>query len=243
MSPLEQFKVKPIFELPSVFGLDLTFTNSSLFMSLAVLFASMLIFKSVKNISIVPCFFQAMAEMVYVFVRDIVIDNTDHSAIKHMPFVLTMFLFILFCNLIGMLPLPMVFTATSQIVVTLALSLMVFCYVLVVTFAKYRVSFFSIFLPAGTPRWLSPLMFLLEFSTYLFRPASLAIRLAANMVAGHTIIEVIASFMHMASIIFAPFSFVFIVLLIIFEIFISMLQAYIFVVLTCIYLGDAYSSH
>ena len=243
-NPLKQFEVKNIIDIPSLWGIDISFTNSSFFMLLSVFISSLLIFWGVRSVSLVPRTKQALAEMFYEFLRDLIIKNANHKALKHMPFIMTMFMFILFCNLTGMLPLPIMFTVTSQFVVTTTLALMVFVYALCVTIYSYGgLAFFNMFLPKGIPKWLSPIMFTLEFSTYLFRPASLSIRLVANMIAGHTIIEVIASFTNMLSVFFVPFSFFFIVVLIIFEIFISILQAYIFVILSCVYLNDAYTEH
>jgi F-type H+-transporting ATPase subunit a len=142
-----------------------------------------------------------------------------------------------------MLPLPMSFTVTSHIIVTFAIALLVFCFVTIIGFKKQGMHFFAIFLPQGTPWWLAPLMVMLEFFTYIFRPVSLSIRLTANMIAGHTILKVIAGFVTPISPLVSPLSFVFVMVLITFEVFIAILQAYIFTILTCVYLNDSLIKH
>ncbi|AHX11327.1 ATP synthase F0, A subunit [Neorickettsia helminthoeca str. Oregon] len=243
MSPLKQFEVFPIFALPDFFGWNVDFTNSSLYMVLAVVLASLFLFSGIVRTRIVPGSMQSFIEIVYNFVADIVKSNCGKAGLDYLPLIFTVFLYILFANLAGMLPLPMSFTVTSHIVVTLALAIVVFVYVTVIGFRKQGKAFFSIFLPNGTPLWIAPLMILLEVCTYFFRPISLAIRLTANMIAGHTILKVIAGFVQPISLLVSPLSFAFVVVLIVFEVFIAMLQAYIFVVLVCVYLNDSLVRH
>lgn len=243
-APLEQFRVFSIFSIPFAQGLNIDFTNSSLFMCIALLLAVILLSFGIKNLSIIPNKKQAFTEILYNFIYRIITDNiSTNNTKKYFPFIFTIFIFIAFCNLVGMLPLGINFTVTSQIIITFAISLVVFFYTTSVAVYQYKLKFFGLFLPDGVPTWLSPIMFFLEFITYCFRPVSLSIRLAANMVAGHTIIEVVASFMNNMSVIYMPLSFIFIVILMIFEVFVALLQAYIFTTLSCIYLNDAFSKH
>jgi len=157
---------------------------------------------------------------------------------------MSIFLFVAFSNLLSLFPLPGNVATTAQFIVTGTLSMMVFIRVTASIIAnKGMLGFAKNFLPSGTPWWLAPMMVLIEFFTYMTRPISLAIRLAANMIAGHTIIEIISGFASNMSIYVAWFPFVFVVILTAFEIFIAGLQAYIFVALTCVYLSDSTGSH
>ena len=242
-SPLEQFNIIKIFSLPSIAGFDIDFTNASLYMMLSVLSASLFLCLGVRKKSVVPGLFQAFVESVYDFIAGITKDNAGKEALKYYPLIFTIFIFICFCNLFGMLPLPFKFTVTSHIIVTFAISVFVFIWLTFIGFSRRRVGFLKLFLPDGTPIWLSPMMIAIEIFAYLSRPVSLSIRLAANMVAGHTILEVIADFVVSIGSFFSVVPFLFVSMLIAFEIFIAILQAYIFTVLVCVYLNDSLHEH
>ncbi|HCE59585.1 MAG TPA: F0F1 ATP synthase subunit A [Wolbachia sp.] len=234
LNPLDQFRVYTLAELPNLFGYDISFTNSSLFMMISVILAAMFLLIGVRKNS---GYFQASVEYIYEFVVSIIEGNTGSKGLNHIPLIFTVFIFILSCNLVGIL--PYAFTVTSHISVTFALSMIVFIYVTVVGFKERGLEFLSIFLPKGTPPWLAWLIVIIKLFAYLVRPVSLSVRLAANMVAGHTIIKVIAWFIVNMNIFLTPIPFFFVVALIGFEVFVAILQAYIFTILTCVYLSDA----
>lgn len=243
VDPLEQFKIYPLVKMPSLLGHNIDFTNSSLYMFIAIALASLFLLGGIRKMALVPSYWQAFVEMVYDFTQEIIEGSAGKGGLRYTSIILTVFIFIFFCNLAGMLPLPLSFTVTSHIAVTLGLALFVFFFVTCISILKQGKGFFSLFLPEGTPLWLAPILIILELFSYLSRPLSLAIRLAANMIAGHTILAVIAESVATASLWIAPFSFVFVMLLILFEIFIAGLQAYVFTVLTCVYLSDAFNKH
>ncbi len=168
-------------------------------------------------------------------------DTVGAEGRPYFPFIFTLFMFVLFCNLFGMIPFS--FTVTSHIIVTFAFAALVFLGVVSIAIVKHGFGkFISNFLPHGTPLWLAPLIFVIEIISYLARPISLSIRLAANMMAGHVMLKVIAGFVFgMGLLGVAPFALL--ILLTGFEIFVAVLQAYIFTVLTCVYLNDALHLH
>ena len=242
LSPLEQFRVVKLFDIPPVLGIDISFTNCALFMVLATLVSATLLCCVLRNAGGgKERLSHAAVEFIYNFVVGAIESNAGPGGLRYIPFVLTTFLFVLSCNLIGILPLG--FTATSHISVTLALSVVVCVCITIAGFAHQSFGFLRIFLPEGTPLWLAPMMVFIKLFAYLARPVSLAIRLAANMIAGHTIIEVIAEFVLKMHPVLTPLPFTFIIVLIAFEIFVAILQAYIFTVLTTVYLSDAVSGH
>jgi F-type H+-transporting ATPase subunit a len=167
--------------------------------------------------------------------------NVGPKGKKFVPLMFTLFMFILTCNLFGMIPYS--FTVTSHISITFALAMMVFLLVTLLGFYLHGFHFFSLFLPAGTPWWLAPLMVVIELFAYLARPVSLSLRLAANMVAGHVLLKVVAGFVVSMAIYLKFLPIPFIVVLIGFEIFVAILQAYIFTILSCVYLNDAINLH
>ncbi|QXK91620.1 F0F1 ATP synthase subunit A [Neoehrlichia mikurensis] len=238
-NPLEQFKVVTIIKLPTIAGYNIDFTNASLFMILTVVIVILLFYLGLRKGTSSPI--QLIIEYIYDFIAETLENNAGKTSLQYIPLVFTIFIFILLCNLLGILPLG--FTATSQIIVTFAISMVVFLSVTIIGFKHQGLRFFNILLPKGTPLWLAPMMILIEFFTYCARPVSLSIRLAANMIAGHTIIKVIAGFVSKISMVFMPLPFAFIIILIGFEIFVAILQAYIFTVLTCVYLSDSVTGH
>ena len=242
-NPLSQFEIHKIVELPQFFGYNIDFTNSALYLAFAVLISLTLLFWGVFNVSVVPNKFQSIVEMIYKVVCDTIVNSAGEEGLKHRSTIFTIFMLILMCNLVGMLPIPHAFTPTSHISITFALALFVFVWCTLLSFKNHGLGFFNIFLPKGTPWWLAPMMVMVEVFAYFARPISLSVRLSANMIAGHTILKVIAGFVLSGKLIFAVFPLLFVTLLIVFEIFIAILQAYIFTMLTCVYLNDALNSH
>ncbi len=236
-SPLTQFVVTPLIELPRAFGYDISFTNASLFMMLAVLVAGVFFTLAMRKGAVVPGRLQGLAEVIYEFVHGIADENVGHNAKRYVPYLFALFLFVLFCNLLGMIPFS--FTATSHIIVTFGVAALVFITITLIGLVHQGpVKFFAHFIPEGLPKLIIPVVFLIEFISFLSRPISLSIRLAANMMAGHTLLKVIAAFVVPLGLFgFAPVAFL--TLLTGFEIFIAILQAYIFTLLTSMYLGEA----
>jgi len=237
-SPLAQFEVQTL--LPIHIGdVNLSFTNASLWMFIAVGMIALLMFQGLRNRQLVPNRWQSTSEMLVEFVGGIVRENAGKDAMKYFPLIFTIFMFVLFCNLMGMI--PMSFTVTSHIIVTFAMAGIIFLGVTAIGFIKHGTHFLSLFLPAGTPWWLMPLMIVIELVSYMARPISLSIRLAANMLAGHLLLKIVAGFVMIGFL--GVFPFVFLLIFTGFEIFIACLQAYIFTLLTCIYLNDALNLH
>lgn len=240
-SPLAQFEVHPIIPM-NIAGLDVSFTNASLWMILAATAVFLLMYLGTRKQQLVPGRLQSVSEVLVQFIGNTVRDNSGQDGMKYFPLIFSLFMFILFCNLLGMIPFS--FTVTSHIIVTFALALCIFVSCTILAIAKHGIGkFLHFFLPHGTPWWMAPMMYLIELFSYLARPVSLSVRLAANMMAGHTMLKVIAGFVVMLGILggWAPFALL--VVLTGFEIGIAVLQAYIFTVLTCVYLNDALHLH
>lgn len=235
--PLDQFTVAPVVELPTFFGINMSITNSALVM-IGVVIGTLLLFAyAMRARATVPGRMQSMAELTYQFVHNIVEENAGHAGLKYFPFFLALFLFIIMINFAGLIPSS--FAPTAQISMTFAMGAIIFLGITLIGFAKKGpIGFFKHFLPSGLPVLLLPLIFVIELISYCSRPFSLAIRLAANMTAGHTLIHVIAGFV-------APLAFfgivpiAFLVFMVGFESFVSFLQAYVFTMLCCMYLGEA----
>ncbi|AFB20602.1 F0F1 ATP synthase subunit A [Rickettsia canadensis] len=240
LNPLVQFDIKKLIEI-KIFGFDISFTNSSIYMLLASILALTYFYLAFYNWKLVPSRLQVSAEIVYNLVADMLNQNIGTKGHKFIPLFFSLFIFILFCNLLGMTPYS--FTVTSHIIVTFALAILVFLTITIVGFVKHSLRFLTLFLPHGTPLWLAPLMIVIELFTYLARPISLSLRLAANMMAGHVLLKVIASFTISLMIYLKFISIPLMVILIGFEIFIAVLQAYIFTILSCMYLNDAINLH
>lgn len=239
-NPLEQFVIKPLIPL-HVGGVDISFTQSALWMGIGVVVATLLMTLSMRQKSIVPNRWQNVAEMLYEFVAGMVRDNLGQEGRKYFPFVFSIFMIVLMGNLLGMIPYS--FTYTSHIIVTGALALMVFFLATMVGFVRHGFHFFSLFLPKGLPLWLAPLIVTIEVISYLSRPISLSVRLFANMVAGHTMLKVFAGFSVAMGAVFGILPLVVNVALIGLELMIAFIQAYVFAILTCIYLKDAIELH
>lgn len=239
-SPLAQFEIKKLIDI-NLLGYDLSLTNSSCFMLVTV--ASLLLYFSfaLKSKLLIPTRLQISAELLYGLITDMIGQNVGPQGRKFIPLIFTLFLFILICNLLGMLPYS--FTVTSHISITFALAILVFFLVTIVGFARHGLHFLSLFLPKGTPWWLAPLMIIIELFAYLARPVSLSLRLAANMMAGHVLLKVMAGFVVSVVIYLKILPLPLMVILIGFEIFVAILQAYIFTILSCVYLNDAVNLH
>lgn len=234
-SPVSQFEIKELLHI-NLFGIDLSFTNSSLWM-LIVVASSILFFTiAIRKRLLIPSRLQLIVESFYLMIDNIIKDNIGHKGHRYFKFIFSLFLFILLCNLCGMLPYS--FTPTSHIIVTFAIAIVVFFITVIITIINHGIWFFKVFVPQGTPIIMAPLIFVLEFFSYLARPISLSVRLAANMFAGHIMLKVIAAFVISMGI-FGLLPMSFLIIMTGFEIFVAILQAYIFTLLTCVYIGDA----
>ena len=239
-SPLAQFEIKTL--IPLQLGeFDVSYTNSALFMSLTLILVTLFLILGIRRRALVPGRWQSMAEMSYEFVANLLRDTVGNEGRKYFPFVFSLFMFILFGNMLGMIPYS--FTFTSHVIVTFAMALTVFIGVTILGFVKHGIHFFSFFVPPGVSVILWPLMIPIEVISYLSRPISLAVRLFANLTAGHTMLKVFAGFVVSLGIVggFLPFAFV--VALTGLELLIAFLQAYVFTILTCFYINDAIHLH
>ena len=238
-SPLEQFEIIPYWQI-KINNLDLSFTNSSVAMVFTVAFITIFLTATVKTRSIIPTRMQLISEMSYDFIAQLLNDTIGNEGKKYFPFVFTIFMFVLIGNMIGMIPYS--FTFTSHIIVTFALASVVFIGTTILGFAKHRLHFFSFFVIPGLPWYMLPLLIPIEIISFLSRPISLSVRLFANMLAGHTLLKVFAGFV-VALGIGGVLPLAFIVALTGLEILIAFLQAYVFAILTCLYINDALHLH
>ncbi len=241
-SPLAQFEIKKIFHLGNFFGHNIEFTNSSLFMVLSILASIAFLYLGTRKLEIRPSSkMQVLVEVIYNFLTNMMSQSIkDKDAVRFFPLVFTFFMFVVSCNLLGMLPYG--FTVTSHLIVTFGMALFV---LLVVTFfgiIRNGSHFFRVFCPTGTPLWLAPLVIVIEVFAYCARAVSLSLRLGANMIAGHTMLKVVAG-LGVGAGIFSIFPFTFVVAITAFEFFVAGLQAYIFSTLICVYLNDVFSTH
>ena len=245
-SPVEQFTIRPLLHL-ELLGLDVSFTNSALFMLLAVLISCSYLLLAMRKRELVPGRLQASAEMLYEFVSDMVRSNAGKDGRPFFPFVFTLFVFILFGNMLGMVPYS--YTFTSQIVVTFTMAATVFIGVTLVGLIKHGLHFFSFFVPPGAPKALIPFLVVIEVISYFVRPVSLSVRLFANMLAGHTMLKVFAGLAVMISgagglaVSGSLFPLLALIGLTGLEFLVAGLQAYVFTILTCMYLNDALHLH
>ncbi|GHT97274.1 ATP synthase subunit a [Alphaproteobacteria bacterium] len=239
MDPLHQFVITPIFNI-KVADIDLSFTNSSFSVLVAVVLIFFLFSIGIREKRLVPDRMQALGEMSYNLIAGLIDDNVGSKGQKYFPFVFSVFFFVLFGNLVGMI--PYMFTFTSHIIVTFTLAMIVFLFVTILGFVKHGAKFFGILAPKGLPPFLFPLLVPIELISYLSRPVSLAVRLFANMMAGHTMMKVFAGFAVMLGA-FGIAPILVNALLTGFEIVIAILQAYVFTILTCVYLNDAIHLH
>lgn len=242
VDPLHQFEITTLVPL-NIGGIDASFTNSSLWMVLTVFAVTFLTVFAVRGRNMIPGRMQSIAEMSYEFVANMVRDNAGNDGQRYFPFIFSLFMFILLANFLSMLPYS--FTVTSHIIVTFALAALVFVGVTIIGFAKHGLGFLRLFVPSGVPAVILPLVVAIEVISYLSRPLSLSVRLFANMLAGHITLKVFAGFVialssaGVAGIFGAILPLAMIVAITALEFLVCALQAYVFAVLTCMYLGDA----
>jgi F-type H+-transporting ATPase subunit a len=236
MSPLEQFEIHRWVPM-NIGGVDASFTNSSFFMVLVVLLSTAFLLGGMRRGTLVPGRWQSMVEVTYEFVASMLSENVGHGSRKFFPFVFSLFVFIIIANLLGMI--PFAFTVTSHIIVTFTLALIVILLVTILGFMRNGIGFLRLFVPKDVPIYIAPFLVIIEILSYLTRPISLSVRLFANMMAGHTMLKLFGGFVVSLGLLgVAPW--LFIVALSTLEVGIAMLQAYVFTILTCIYLNDAF---
>ena len=240
IDPIHQFNINPLF---SDHISAVSFTNASLFMVIVSLAVTLLMVVGTSGAAIVPTRIQAAAEMSYEFVASTVRGTMGNAGMKFFPLVFTLFMFVIFSNIIGLI--PYTFTVTSQIVVTFAFAALVIGLVLIYGFIKHGTHFLHLFVPSGVPPLLLPFIVMIEVISFLSRPISLSVRLFANMLAGHITLKVFGGFVAMMigsgalAAVLSPLPLLAIVLLTAFELLVAVLQAYVFAILTCVYLNDA----
>lgn len=240
-NPLAQFEVNKLIDL-HIGKFDISFTNSALYMVLSTAIAIIFLLFATRKKSLIPSRIQTIAESVYNFIFDLVKAEVGNEGTKFFPLIFSFFIFILLCNVLGLTPYS--FTSTSQIIVTFSLAIIAFLTITI--FAIYRnglFGFLHMFLPAGVPWWMAPVIFAIEFFSFLIRPVTLAVRLFANMVAGHVLLKVVAGFIISLGIVFGILPFLFSVIMTGFELFVAVLQAYIFTILVCAYIGETTRAH
>lgn len=241
--PLDQFQIKPIVPL-RIGDLDVSFTNSALMMLMATAVVALFLTLAVQKRDLVPSRWQSLAELSYEFVAGMIRDNVGSEGRKYFPFIFSLFMFVLFGNLLGMI--PGAFTFTSHIIVTFTLALFIFVAVTLIGFARHGTHFLRLFFPEGAPIAAAPILIPIEVISYMSRPVSLSIRLFANMMVGHIILKIFAGFViSLGALYLVPgiFPLGFLVGLTALEFFVAFVQAYIFTILSCIYLNDAIHLH
>ncbi|WP_299751604.1 F0F1 ATP synthase subunit A [uncultured Boseongicola sp.] len=237
--PMDQFIIKPMFGDIGDPVAWYTVTNATFWMAAAVLAIAALMILGTRGRAVVPSRVQSLAELSYGFVYKMVEDVTGKDGLKYFPYIMTLFLFILFSNFLGLI--PMSFTTTSHIAVTAILAVAVFLAVTILGFVKNGASFLSLFWVSSAPLALRPVLALIELISYFVRPVSHSIRLAGNMMAGHAVLKVFAGFAQVAAV--APIAIFGVVAIYGLEVLVSAIQAYVFTILTCVYLKDALHPH
>ena len=242
VDPIHQFQIHPIIPI-HIGGFDVSFTNSSLFMVATIVVASAFLYLSTASRGLIPGRLQSVSEMAYEFVGNMLRDAAGKQGMQFFPRVFSLFMFVLVANLIGLF--PYFFTVTSHIIVTFTLAILVIGTVVVYGFAKHGFGFLKLFVPHGVPGYLLPLVVAIEVISFVSRPVSLSVRLFANMLAGHITLKVFSGFVVSLSALGAvgiagsvlPLAMA--VALSALELLVAFLQAYVFAVLTCMYLNDA----
>ena len=240
-NPMHQFNVYKIGPEIKINGIDLSFTNASLFMLISAISISIFLILGTKDKKIIPGKFQLLSEILYNFISKMISDTAGKKAKPYFPFIFSLFIFVLFCNMVGMLPYS--FTVTSHIIVTLAFAMFIFIGVTILGFVIHGFKYLKIFVPSGVPVVLLPIIMIIEIISYLSRPVSLSVRLFANMMAGHTMLKVFGGFVISLGLVAGWLPLTFSVALTGLEILVAFLQAYVFAILTCIYLNDALNLH
>jgi F-type H+-transporting ATPase subunit a len=244
VDPIHQFEIQNLFSVGKIGGTEIHFTNSALFMLLSVGLTMALLLGTTAGRRLVPTRLQSLGELSYEFVANTIRSTAGEGGMKFFPLVFSLFMFILVSNMIGLI--PFTFTVASHIIVTAALALLVFFTVLIYGFWKNGLRFFRLFVPSGIPIYILPLIVFIEVLSFLSRPISHSVRLFANMLAGHITLKVFASFIGMLGAALGVFGWIAAVLplgltvaLTALELLVAFLQAYVFTILTCIYLNDA----
>lgn len=242
-NPIEQFKIKPIVPL-EVGGVDISLTNSGVMMIISVVLITAFLTLSVRSRALVPGRWQSMAEVFYDFVASMLRDNVGSEGRKYFPFIFSLFMFVLFGNVLGMIPGS--FTYTSHVIVTFAMAAVVFIGVTIIGFSRHGLHFLRMFFPEGAPLATAVILVPIEIISYFSRPFSLAVRLFANMTVGHIILKVMGGFVVALGgfyVIPGIVPFAFLGGITVLEFGIALLQAYVFTILSCIYLHDAIHMH
>jgi F-type H+-transporting ATPase subunit a len=237
---MEQFNIEPLVHL-TVGKFDISYTNSALFMTFAVIGSFLLFFSATRSRTMVPGRWQAIAEILYEFNAGMVKDNVGPAGLKYLPFVFTLFLFILFGNILGLMPYGFAFT--SHIIVNASLALFIFVGVTIIGFVRHGWHYFTLLAPKGTPWYLLFILVPIELMSYFIRPVSLSLRLFANMLAGHVLLKVLAGFVVALGLLFGWVPLAAVLAVTLLEIMVAAIQAYVFALLTCIYLNDAINLH
>ena len=240
-NPMSQFDVYRIGPEITVGAFDISFTNASLFMILSTVSILLIFNLGSKKNTLLPNKLQLLAELSYTFVSKMISDTAGSKAKPYFAFIFSLFMFVLFCNMFGMI--PYTFTVTSHIIVTFVLASFIFIGVTIIGFIKHGLGYLKLFVPSGVPAVLLPLIVVIEIISYLSRPISLSVRLFANMMAGHTMMKVFGGFVISLGIVGGWLPLSFSVALTGLEILVAFLQAYVFAILTCIYLNDALNLH
>ncbi|MGN6287335.1 MAG: F0F1 ATP synthase subunit A [Afipia sp.] len=241
--PIHQFEIHKIFTIGHIGGHEIAFTNSSAYMFGIVAIISLLMIGGSAGRRLVPNRFQSLAELSYEFVANMLRDSAGEEGMRFFPFVFTVFMFVMTANLIGII--PYAFTVTSHLIVTLSLALLVFLTVFLYGLYKNGLKFFKLFVPHGIPFYILPLIVVIEIISFLSRPVSHSVRLFANMLAGHITLKVFAGFvaglgaLGTAGVLGAVLPLTMTTALTALELLVAFLQAYVFAILTCIYLNDA----
>ena len=240
-NPMSQFDVYRIGPEIKVGAFDISFTNASLFMIISTVSILLIFNLGSKKNSVLPNKMQLLAELSYTFVAKMISDTAGSKAKPYFAFIFSLFMFVLFCNMFGMI--PYTFTVTSHIIVTFILASFIFIGVTIIGFIKHGFGYLKLFVPSGVPAVLLPLIVVIEIISYLSRPISLSVRLFANMMAGHTMMKVFGGFVISLGLVGGWLPLSFSVALTGLEILVAFLQAYVFAILTCIYLNDALNLH
>lgn len=238
-NPVEQFQIQPLIPL-EVGGVNISFTNSAAFMTLAVVLITAFLVLSVRGRALVPGRWQSLAEVMYEFVANMIRENVGTEGRKYFPFIFTLFMFVLFGNVMGLV--PYAFTYTSHIIVNFALAGFIFVAVTIIGFICHGTHYLRMFFPHGAPLLTAPILVPIELISYFSRPFSLAVRLFANMTVGHIMLKVMAGFV-VALGVLGVVPLVFLGGIYVLEMGIALLQAYVFTILSCIYLHDAIHMH
>lgn len=239
--PIHQFVIEPIIPFHAG-GVDLSFTNSALWMTISVITSVTLLSLSLRRKAVIPGRAQMVSEIMYQFIANMIRENIGSKGREYFPLIFSLFVMVLMGNMLGMIPYS--FTYTSHLIVTGALAMLIFFTVLIIGVARHGTHFLQLFVPPGVPLWLFPLIIPIELLSFLVRPVTLSVRLFANMMAGHLMLKVFAGFsvamvgMGAGGVAMGILPAAFNVLLITFEFLIAFLQAYVFTILSCIYLKD-----